>query len=268
MRLVSWNINSLRLRRDDVSRLVDMVNPDVICLQETKCPDDAFPSAAVAAMGYPHQHIWGIKGYNGVAIISRRPLSDPRRHRRCGRDDARHISCRIKMDECQDGGKGRWLYLDNMYVPAGGDIPDPVANPKFAHKMDFLDDMIQWSQKAFGARAVVGDFNIAPLAADVWSHRQLVRVVCHTPGEVDALERVRRSGRWLDAVRHVTGDATKLFTWWSYRNIDYRRANRGRRLDHIWLRGTAIRWLKHAFIVTDTRGWPRPSDHVPVVCDL
>ncbi len=119
-----------------------------------------------------------------------------------------------------------------------------------------------------GKRILVGDFNIAPLEHDVWSHKQLLNVVSHTQAEVDRLEQVRASHGWVDAVRHFVPDTEKLYTWWSYRARDWRASNRGRRLDHVWVTPSLAQKLKAATVVTDARDWPKASDHAPVVVDI
>jgi exodeoxyribonuclease III len=115
---------------------------------------------------------------------------------------------------------------------------------------------------------MVGDFNVAPLPTDVWSHKQLLKVVSHTPDEVERLERVQASHDWVDVIRRHVPAEEKLFTWWSYRNRDWRASNRGRRLDHIWttpaLDGAAVSMT----VASETRDWKRTSDHVPVIADF
>lgn len=257
LRITTWNINSIRLRLDNLRRLVDAARPDVICLQETKVRDELFPALAVAALGYPHQLVHGEAGYNGVAILSRLPLEQPSRASWCGKRDCRHCAALLP------GG----IELHNLYVPAGGDIPDPALNPKFKHKLDFLAELRAWSaaQRADGRRAVlVGDLNVAPLETDVWSHRQLLGVVSHTPVEVAAFTALQTAGAWHDAVRHVVPPEQKLFTWWSYRNRDWRRSDRGRRLDHVWVTPSLVDRLRAAEVLRDARDWAKPSDHVPV----
>jgi exodeoxyribonuclease-3 len=116
---------------------------------------------------------------------------------------------------------------------------------------------------------VVGDFNIAPLEHDVWSHKQMMDVVSHTPVEIERLSAMQRSIGWLDAVRHFVPDDEKLYTWWSYRAKDWSAANRGRRLDHIWVTQPLAGSLRNHQILREARGWePKPSDHVPVLVDL
>jgi exodeoxyribonuclease-3 len=161
--------------------------------------------------------------------------------------------------------------LHNIYVPAGGDLPDPVANPKFAHKLQFLDELTAWfaAESSSGrSMALVGDLNIAPLEHDVWSHRQLLDVVSHTPVEVARLERLRAAGRFIDAVRHFVPEDRKLYSWWSYRAQDWDASDRGRRLDHIWVTPDLVPALGSAEILRPVRGWERGSDHVPVLVRL
>ena len=232
--LATWNINSVRLRIALIERFVRDYAPDVLCLQETKCADDAFPLERLKAMGFDHVEIRGQKGYNGVATLSRLPL------RRLGSRDfngtghARHLAVEIET-----GCTAAPITLHNVYVPSGGDVPDPDANSKFRQKLDFLATMTKWfvncGDKDANQFILVGDFNVAPLETDVWSHKQLLNVVSHTPVEVEHLERLRASQNWVDVAREHIPLEHKLFTWWSYRARDWRTSNRGRRLDHVWV---------------------------------
>lgn len=260
MRLVTWNINSVRLRAPLVRRLAGEIAPDVLCLQETKVVDELFPHDDLADL-YPHRHVRGMKAYNGVAILSRIPFTATGGRDWCGRADARHVSVTF------DGG----VELHDFYVPSGGDEPDPDANDKFAHKLQFLDEMAAWGREQSGPQArriLVGDLNIAPLEHDVWSHKQLLNVVSHTPVEVDRLQQVQASHDWVDAVRHFVPDSEKLYSWWSYRARDWRASNRGRRLDHIWVTPALAKNLRSATVFAEARDWTKPSDHAPVVVDI
>ena len=263
LRIATWNINSLRLRLKLLERLVDAIDPDVICLQETKVPDELFPDHGPPALGYPHVARRGMKGYNGVAILSRIPiLAEDTAPDWCERGDCRHLHVTLQVPSGP-------VELHDFYVPAGGDVPDPAANPKFAHKLAFVAEATNW----FAARAglqrgvLVGDLNIAPLEQDVWSHKQLLTVVSHTPVEVAAMLRWQGAG-WHDAVRHFVPAEEKLYTWWSYRNQDWRRSDRGRRLDHIWVTPDLAPALRGYTVLKDARDWPQTSDHVPVAVTL
>ncbi len=262
MKITTWNINSVRLRIDLALRFVAEHNPDVLCLQEIKCRDDQFPAKAFATAGYSHQAVAGQGGYHGVAIVARAPISDIEIHRFCGKDDARHISAIVA------GG----VRVHNVYAPAGGDIPDPAANEKFDHKLRFLTEMESKFEIKRGKppELLVGDLNVAPREHDVWSHRQLLNVVSHTPIEVALLNRVMAGG-WIDIARALIPEPEKLYTWWSYRAADWRASNRGRRLDHIWISPplAAAAKSREAFVIHEAcRGWERPSDHAPLTLKL
>lgn len=260
--IATWNINSLRLRQAHLHKLIAALKPDIICLQETKVPDELFPEAIGAETGFPHILKRGMKGYNGVAILSRLPLTLAENTPDwCGKGDCRHISASVETSAGP-------LTLHDFYVPAGGDIPDRAANEKFAHKLDFLAEATAHFKKYKPKRAVlVGDLNIAPLEHDVWSHKQLLDVVSHTPVEVAALQGWIGQG-FQDAIRHFVPEDQKLYTWWSYRNRDWAASNRGRRLDHIWVTPDLAPALRAYDILRDARSWEQPSDHVPVALTL
>ncbi len=260
--IASWNVNSLRRRLQCLAWFAEECAPDVICLQETKVIDELFPSADIAAMGYPHQAFTGMKAYNGVAIISKVPLSDPEVKPWCGRDDARHIFASV-----QTGTAIGTLEVHNLYVPAGGDLADPLKNPKFDHKLSFLTELTHWwaARGAGTKRVMAGDFNIAPLVADVWSHERLRRTVTHTEIEIVHLDALRRAAHWVDAVRLCHPKDEPVFTWWSYRAADWEAANKGRRLDHIWISDDLIAATKSACVFKEARDWEPPSDHAPVI---
>lgn len=258
MRIASWNINSLRLRIQHIPALLSKYAVDVLCLQETKVSNPFFPLESLQKSGYPHIVFHGQKGYNGVAILSRLPLGDSFSLKWGGSEDARHIAV------CLPGN----IELHNFYVPAGGDIPDVALNPKFAFKLDFLDHMALWfthHRKPETPIIITGDFNVAPLENDVWSHKQLLNVVSHTPIEVEKLSQLQKSLDWIDSIRHFVPHEKKLYSWWSYRNRDWKKSNRGRRLDHIWHTQSLHSRLHSYQCLTDFRDLASPSDHIPII---
>ena len=259
--IATWNINSVRLRIGLVEQFLKLHSPDILCLQETKCPNDQFPSKPLKALGYEDIVLLGQIGYHGVATISRLPLTELMERRDyCGVGDARHVSVVFRH-----GGKS--IRLHNFYVPAGGDEPDRTINPKFGHKLDFIEEMklLHADAEAGISSILVGDLNIAPLEHDVWSHKQLLKIVSHTPVEVDGLTEVMTKGAWVDLMRRKIPADQKLYTWWSYRAQDWAKADRGRRLDHIWSSADLDPHLSEITVLREARGWERPSDHVPVM---
>jgi len=265
--VTTWNINSVRLRIDLVAKFLKAVRPDVICLQETKCPDDKFPLKRFKRLGYEHAALSGQKGYHGVAVLSRLPFEKVTVRTFCDKNDCRHVA--VVLGE--RARLGDPITLHNFYVPAGGDLPDPQLNAKFAHKLAFLDEM-QASldlRPAKTERAVlVGDLNVAPLEHDVWSHRQLLDVVSHTPIECEKMTAALKVGQWVDVMRVHVPEPTKLYTWWSYRAPDWAAANKGRRLDHIWTSPALGDRVSHLRVSREARSWARPSDHVPVTATI
>jgi exodeoxyribonuclease III len=263
-RLATWNINSVRLRIGLVEKLLKEHQPDILCLQETKCPQGQFPSGPLKDLGYTHIAEFGQKGYHGVAIVSRIPFHTQHSRDFCSKGDCRHVS--VKFDGADP------FTLHNLYVPAGGDEPDPAINVKFAHKLSFLEEMEQWSKEHIldkGEEAVmVGDLNVAPLEHDVWSHKQLLKIVSHTPQETERFDKMIKAGHWVDVMRnHVPADQ-KLYTWWSYRAANWELANKGRRLDHVFVTPKLAKKANKLTVLKESRGWTQPSDHVPVMMDF
>ena len=258
MKIATWNINSVRLRIQLVTKFLKEHDIDVLCLQETKTRDEQFPVQEIAEAGWPNIAIRGEKSYNGVAILSRLPLTDISHLNWTGRTDCRHISAVVKG-----------LTLHNFYIPAGGDEPDIDKNPKFSHKLNFISEMNKYFSRQLPYRSIlVGDLNIAPLAEDVWSTRQLRNTVSHTAIERENLLALLEQGGWTDSVRAHFGPKEVLFSWWSYRARDWLASNRGRRLDHIWVSRDLASKVEAVTIEGAMRGAEKPSDHVPLTITL
>lgn len=264
LRICTWNVNSVRLRHEQVARFVRDQAPDVVCLQEIKCREGEFPREAFAEMGLPHMKIAGQKGWHGVAIASALPLEDAPPLQVCREGHARCVGATVAGVE-----------IHNFYIPAGGDTPDRAQNAKFDHKLDFYEkltaELARRDRKA--PLAIVGDLNVAPGEHDVWNHKYMSKVVSHTPVELEAFAALKASLDFIDLPRAQTPEPEKMFSWWSYRAQDFRKSNRGLRLDHILvtpgLKDAAFRLGAPASRVHDTvREWERPSDHAPVTADL
>jgi exodeoxyribonuclease-3 len=260
VKIASWNINSVRLRMDQVARFLTERSPDVLCLQEIKTVEETFPHEAFEALGYTHRAVHGQKGYHGVATVSRIPLRDFSKHDWQDNGEARHIGV-----ELLSAGQG--LILENVYIPAGGDIPDRELNPKFGQKLDFLERMARWADAIKRPSLIVGDFNIAPLECDVYNHKALLKVVSHTPIEVEALKRFQDAHGWADLGRHFIPAPERNYSWWSYRSY-WRQKDQGRRLDHMWASPDLLPQARAHTFVEDTRRWDQPSDHVPLITEF
>jgi exodeoxyribonuclease-3 len=265
--VTTWNINSVRLRINLVAKFLKAERPDVLCLQETKCPDDKFPFKRFRRLGYTHVALNGQKGYHGVAVVSRVPFDSIDVRNFCDKVDCRHVAVTFG----EKAGLREPTTLHNFYVPAGGDEPDPEINPKFAHKLAFLDEMRVRPEllPSPSDRAIlVGDLNVAPLEHDVWSHKRLLDVVSHTPIECEKLAAFQQAGRWIDVARQLIPEPEKVYTWWSYRAPDWKAVNKGRRLDHIWTSPALADRVSAIDISRNYRGAARPSDHVPVTATI
>jgi exodeoxyribonuclease-3 len=258
MKIASWNINSVRFRVEIVEQFLREESPDILCLQETKVIDGDFPEAPFRALGYDHVIKHGQRMHHGVAIVSRVPVVEDDRFDWQANQEARHVGVRLPNG----------VRLENVYVPAGGDVPDRAVNPKFGQKLDFVERMTRWATDLRVPTILTGDFNIAPLESDVWSHKQLLNVVSHTPIEVDALNRLKASNDWVDLGRHFYPAPARLHTWWSYRSPDWTVNDRGRRLDHMWARREVADKAVGHKVCEPCRSWLKPSDHVPIVTEF
>jgi exodeoxyribonuclease-3 len=258
LKIASWNINSVRARAGIIERFLSEERPDILCLQETKAADPVFPYALFRELGYPYVMTNGQPMHHGVAIIARIPLTEDTRHDWQDNGEARHVGARL----------GNGIRIENVYIPAGGDLPDRDVNPKFGQKLDFVERMTRWSETLKEPTILMGDFNIAPLECDVWNHKQLLDVVSHTPIEVAALEKLQASHDWVDLGRKFVPAPDRLYTWWSYRAKDWTVGDRGRRLDHMWASRAVAKHATAHRVIEPCRSWERPSDHIPLITEL
>ncbi len=258
LKIASWNINSVRARLEIVEKFLRDEAPDIVCLQETKVVDASFPEGSFRQLGYNHIMLHGQPMHHGVAIVSRVPIAKDNRLDWQANGEARHLGVALPNG---------WR-LENVYVPAGGDIPDRDENPKFGQKLDFLARMIEWSKTLEHPTILTGDFNVAPLECDVWSSKQLRNTVSHTSVERETLGRMQEAGNWVDLAREFFPAPERCFTWWSYRSKDYTQNDRGRRLDHMWVTPDLKDHAKGHIVHEPCRGWVRPSDHVPIVTEF
>lgn len=253
MKIATWNVNSLRVRLPHVLDWLAANPVDVLCLQETKVVDAAFPAAELEAAGYAAAYA-GQKTYNGVALLSRRPAADlvvdlP------GLDDPE----RRILGATVDG----WRIL-NLYVVNGRELDDPM----YARKLDWLAKVAAYlaQDAARHARyAVVGDFNIAPTDADIFDlQRWRGGILCSEP-ERAALRAIQAVG-FEDCFRRFDQEP-ESFSWWDYRQGAFRR-NDGLRIDLILASPAAAAACTACYIDKTPRGWERPSDHTPVVAEF
>lgn len=252
--LATWNINSVRLREPIVQKLMSEEAPDVLCLQECKSPVELIPTEAFEALGYTYRVARGQKGYNGVAIFSKIPMEEAASEDFASLGHARHIAGKLENG----------VTVHNFYVPAGGDKPDREINEKFGQKLDYLTEMRDYFKTEAPKKSIlVGDLNIAPREDDVWDHKKLLKIVSHTPIEVEHLAEVQEAGNWVDVTRQDIPEGL-LYSWWSYRAKDWDAADKGRRLDHIWATADIASAGHSSRVLRDARGWEKPSDHAPV----
>ena len=261
IKITTWNVNSIRKRIESIKFFIKNFSPDILALQETKVSNDLFPEHFFDELGYSFAHYHGeTTGYNGVAILAKNDLQILPKLNFI--KEARHLAVRIEDD----------IELHNFYIPAGGDIPDPNISAKFKYKLELLDRLIAWfkTNKSTNDKIILmGDLNIAPLEHDVWSHKQLLKIVSHTPIEVEKLTNLYNSINFKDAIRKFTPDSEKLYSWWSsYRARNWQKSDKGRRLDHIWGTESLYDSVTKAEISKYTRGLKTPSDHVPVSITL
>ncbi|MFV9875798.1 MAG: exodeoxyribonuclease III [Rickettsiales endosymbiont of Dermacentor nuttalli] len=259
IKIVSWNINSVRTRLSRLLSFLEQERPDIVCLQEIKCINDQFPTLEIESLGYNFA-LHGQKSYNGVAILSKYHIEDIA-VKMCDRSNdiqARYIESVININS------NRILRVVSAYIPNGA----PLESEKFVYKLNFLDqlyDRIKQLLKFEEILIVAGDFNVAPDELDVYDKESLKNKVCFHIEERVRFRKIMYSGM-NDAFRMLYPDKQE-FTWWDYRAGSWQH-NTGMRIDHILLSPQAADILKSVYIRKDMRALEKASDHVPIVCEL
>ncbi len=253
MKLATWNVNSLKVRLPQVLQWLQSNPVDVLCLQETKLTDDKFPVAEIEAAGY--QVVFtGQKTYNGVAILSRHPMTDIVKNNPLFEDEQQRI-----ISATIEG-----MRIICAYVPNG----QAVGTDKYDYKLRWLDALAQWLSnelKQHPGLALLGDYNIAPADADVHDPVAWAGQVLCSDAERAAFQRLIAL-QLKDAFR-LFPQADKLYSWWDYRQMAFRR-NRGVRIDHILLSPPLAERCTACEIDKLPRKWEQPSDHTSVVATL
>ncbi len=257
-KLATWNVNSIRIRFPLLQKLTTEKDLDVICLQEVKAKEEDFPFSEIENLGYKHIALYSMPAYNGVAILSKIPLTKIEKHIHTNRDDARHISAMLENG----------VEIHNIYIPAGGEIPDTKTNPSFVHKLNFVDELGSFFSDQSSKRLICGDFNIAPLENDVWNHKAMLKTISHTPIEIEKLAAFFKNGNFVDVARRIYPEPQKLYSWWSYRNPNWQKNDKGRRLDHIWITPDLTETISDIEFCRNFRAEDRPSDHIPLIVTL
>jgi exodeoxyribonuclease-3 len=258
MKIATWNVNSIKARLEAAKQWISETAPDVVCMQEIKCVDDAFPRLEFEDMGY-NCAVHGQKSYNGVAILSKRPMEDvsPRLPGGNGDDHARYIEAVIA------GDKGA-VRVASIYAPNG----NPIGTEKFTYKLRWHARLADHAKELLPAEepvVLMGDYNVIPAPEDVYEPKNWLTDALYQPQSRAALRQLENLG-YTDAIRACHAEP-HLYTFWDYTAGCWQK-DRGIRIDHIFLSPQAADRLVTSGINKHMRGRERPSDHVPVWCEL
>lgn len=259
MKIVTWNINGVRARIENLVHWLNESQPDIVCLQEIKTVDDQFPRFEVEALGY-HIETHGQKGFNGVAILSKLRFDEV--NRGLPGDDADEQARFIEGVFSTDRGA---LRVVSLYLPNGNPIGDPV---KFPYKLSWMARLERWAKERLAleeALVLAGDYNVIPEPIDARIPEAWLGDALFQPQTRQAFRRLQNLG-FTEAVRSVT-DAPGVYTFWDYQAGAWQK-NNGIRIDHLLLSPEAANRFASASIEKHVRAWEKPSDHVPVAVDL
>ena len=251
--LICWNVNSINARLSHLETVIKKFSPQILLLQETKCTDENFPQALLEEYGY-NLALSGQKSYNGVAIISKSRLEDitlalPGLHK----EEARYLEASTMI-------AGRYTRVISVYVPNGADI----ESEKFTYKKQFLDLLyarLQELKKTEENIIIAGDFNVAPDDIDVYDAKKMAGSLCFHLEERKRFRKLLNAGL-IDSFRSFN-PSKQIFSWWDYRAGGWQN-NKGLRIDHILLSPAMADAVEKADILTEPRGWQKPSDHAPI----
>ena len=262
MLIATWNVNSIRTRLSQIINWINQVNPDVICLQETKVIDKDFPSKPFEELGY-QVLFFGQKSYNGVAIISKIKIENVTKGLRTDLSN-NNFSKEIESQKRLISADINGIKIINVYVPNGSSL----ESEKFDYKINWLDSLASFldeQEKKGTPICLLGDFNIAPSSKDIHDSQKYEGGIMASEVERNALNNVLK-GRFIDSFRIFEKD-TGHWSWWDYRNNAYE-LNKGWRIDHIYISKSLSLNLKSCVIDTNPRENIQPSDHAPVMINL
>ena len=258
MRIATWNVNSLKARIEPVMQWLKELAPDVLCMQEIKVVDDAFPRFELEALGY-NCAVHGQKTYNGVAILSKRPMEDvtPRLPGDAADVQSRYIEAIISGDK-------KPLRIASIYLPNG----NPAPGEKYDYKLAWMERLTTHARRLLAFEepfVLAGDYNVIPTEHDVWDAKLWAKDALFLPTTRAHFRTLLNLGL-TDAIRACHAEPG-LYTFWDYQAGAWQK-NHGIRIDHMLLSPQAADRLKTAGIDARPRGWEKPSDHVPVWCEL
>src|ERR1700709_866587 len=259
MKIATWHVNSIRIRVDAATQWLKEANPDVVCLQELKCQDEQFPREPFEALGY-NCAVHGQKTYNGVAILSKRPLEDVT-PRLPGDDTDEHSRY---LEAVVPGDKGGAVRIASIYLPNG----NPIGTEKFTYKLAWLERLAKHAKGLLALEepvALMGDYNVIPQPEDCYDPRAWTKDALFQPESRAALRKIVYEG-YTEAFRACNAEPHQ-YTFWDYQAGAWQK-NHGIRIDHILLSPQASDRLINVGIDSYVRAWEKPSDHVPVWIDL